>query len=196
MSTTIVNTPNPHRGVVVISFLITRMRIFTSKKNSKKDFIEVFGNENGAHLWKKDYLNDFGGFFLNLDNGNQIALLNTYINPKIIDLKFPSIVDWENIGKKYGMDKWEELTEEDVRNVCVGFDELSEWDAYPQDLVWFRKFLLFSCNHSIDDDNYFTNECFGNKDLLFGNVRNWINYYEYMPIANRTELCKKLVSYS
>ena len=196
MSTKIINEPNPHRGVAILNLSIKKLEFFVYNIHPKKFFIEIFGKDDGPHLLKKDYHNDFGGFFLNLDNKNQIALLKHYTGTLYFDFKFPSIMDWTEIGKKYGMDQWEEFTEEDVRNVCVGLGELSEWDVYPQDLVWLRKFLLYALNHAIEDDNYLHDELKGKKDKLFGNAKNWFKYYEYMPVANRTELCKKLISYS
>lgn len=195
MSTKIINEPNPHRGVSVLSHWIKQLDYFIYNIHSAKFFIELFGKEDGPHLRKKDY-NGFGGFFLNLDNNNQLALLKYYGNQLYVELKFPAIMNWAELGKKYGMDQWDEFTEEDVRNFCVGFNDLSEWDVYPHDLVWLRKFLLYACNHSINDDIYLQNECKGKKDKLFGNAKNWFKYYEYMLVANRAELCKKLISYS
>lgn len=196
MSTKIINELDPNKGVAVLRHWIEQLNFFIYSIHSKKFFIELFGKDDGPHLWKKNHHEDFGGFFLNLDNKNQVALLKHYGNVLYVDLKFPSIMGWVDIGIKYGMDNWEEFTEEDVRNICVGFGELSEWDVYPHDLVWLRKFLLYACNHAIEDDAYLLDVCKGKKDLLFGNAKNWFKYYEYMPVENETKLCEKLITYS
>lgn len=159
------------------------------KVRSKKDRIIFFDKtfkEDSKHLQGEFLKSEIGGWFLNLDNKNQVAFLSA-ISSNMIDLTFPVISNWEVISEKYGMKDWDEFTQEDVRTVCVGFHDMTEWDCYPHDLVWFRKFVLYANNHAISNNKYL-----GKK---FGNYTNWSEYFNWLTEVDKIELVKLLVEY-
>ena len=196
MSNTIINQPNPQRGMEVLGLCIPRFLNFCNNVQSKRVFVGIFGEEYGPDMKKRYEERGFGSVFLNLDNSNQVRFIK-YTSGTYADLTFPSIQNWMELGKKWGMDKWEEYTEEDVRMVCIGAEELSEWDVYPQDLVCIRKFILYASNHYIKDEVYEEKMCNGSTITCFGNAENWFHYFNnYLSEDAQLELCRKLISYS
>ena len=196
MSDSKVTIPSPERGRDVLGLCIPRFLNFCSQVQSKRVFIGIFGEEYGPDMKKRYEERGFGSVFLNLDNSNQVRFVK-WTSGTFADLTFPSIANWIELGKQWGMDKWEEYTEEDVRMVCIGVNELSDWDVYPEDLVWIRKFILYACNHYINDEVYKVKMCNDSTITCFGNAENWFHYYnDYLSEVAQLELCKTLISYS
>ena len=157
------------------------------KEHSKMLCRKIFDKKTAQHLEGKFSFADVAGFFLNLDNKNQIAFLK-HAFEKPVDLELPNIPNYKEIGEKYGMDDWEHYNQEDVRSLAVGFHELNEWDAYPHALVWIRRWCLYSINNSISDKSW--------NGEKYGNYTNWMKYFPKMSTSQKFEFVKMLVSYS
>lgn len=186
-----VSVPNHVLGTKYIFQFIIKIKIFEIcvKNFSPKDTKELFGtifNDDASHLIDKYNGLNFGSFFLNLDDKNTIAFLN-YLSSDGAQITLPNIENWEQIGANYGMDQWPEFTQEDVRSICTGFNELSEWDVYPHQIVWLRKFVLYASNNAISDNNY--------KGENFGDYNNWAKYFSQLPTNSQISLVKKLQHY-
>lgn len=182
----------PSRGVAIISHITNRIDSFITRKRTKTEEKKLFNHlfkDDGEHLLSKNWKSDFGGFFLNLDNKNTNALLR-FLSDEI-ELTYPDIPNWMELGKKYGMDRWEEFTQEDVRTCAVGFTDVNEWDAYPHDIVWLRRFILYALNHSVSDKDFEIEH----ENKLFGNYKNWSFYYNWLGVYSQLTFVKTLVDY-
>lgn len=150
---------------------------------------KIFDAETARHLKGKFSFEDVAGFFLNLDNKNQLRLLRHFMDYEFY-LTMPEIPNYKEIGEKFGLDDWEYYDQEDVRIMAVGFNELNEWDAYPHALVWIRRWCLYTINNSINDPGYT-----GDK---FGNYTNWHKYWRHIRLQTnqKINLVQLLISYS
>lgn len=155
-------------------------------EHSKKICLKIFDEETAYHLYDRFSYSQTSSFFLNLDNENQIAFLNYAFDFKV-DLSLPEIPNYKEIGEKYGITDWEQFGMEDIRLICT--ESFTEWEINPHALVWVRRWLLYSCNNQINDNDYD-----GEK---FGCYPNWHRYFsKKMSNSQKIEFVKMLVSYS
>lgn len=177
--------PNISEGILSINNWIQLMKTFNRfhSKDTKEVFNLIF-QEDAKHLIGKLPIKDWGCFFLNLDNKNQVRFLN-FLTDRTIDLTFPKIENWQELAKKFQV-QGREVKEEDIRALQVIF-KLNEWDVYPHELVWFRRFCLYANNNSLPETY---------KGDQFGNYQNWADYFPYMGLQALKEFCTGLISYS
>lgn len=186
-SHTKLQTPTVERGAFIISYFNKCYQVWHNEQPEQKRqwFIKAY-SDDANYILDKFNNNEIGRFYLNLDNQNQKIFLYN-ICGDFIELDFPNIDNWKDIGEKYGRNDWDKLDMEDIRTIAVWFKELSEWECYPQDLIWIRKFFLYANNNSINNQNY--------KGEKFGNVTNWIPYFESMTEVEKLSFVKILQDY-
>lgn len=178
--------PSIKSGIVYIDIFISSVHFLklAAKPNIYK-YLERIFKEQTPHLSDKFTFEDLSGFFLNLDNSNQLKFLSG-IGFYERDLALPHIENWKEYGKKAGMNDWEDGFEmEDVRSVGEMF--VNEWDLYPHALVWIRRFLLYANNNQISNPDYL-----GEK---FGNYPNWSEYIMQLRMDKKQEFVQALISY-
>lgn len=199
--TSIKSTPNAERGAFIITTLISKVDAFYLLKKAhqcaifKEIFthnVKEFGKVNTEGLWQhlfsKFHKNNFASFFLNLDNQCQRTLLDYFFKEEI-DLQMPEIPNWEKLGRSF-LAEDEELDLEKVRELATAFRDISNWDAYPHDLVWVNAALLFFNNNHITDLNYGAAD-----EQKFGCYINWANYFKQLPKEEVIENMKPLINY-
>ncbi|MBP6386377.1 MAG: hypothetical protein KA327_07105 [Pseudarcicella sp.] len=176
------------RGVATIDYFTKSLQKWLLKGRTnpimKESFLKIFGKDDAKYLqdkWLKD--NGTGGWFLNLDNKNQVKFLRG-ICP-CLGLNFPQIDNWESIGIEYGL--CEDFDMEDVRLISVGFKDVSEWEYYPHDLIWIRKFSLYASNFGIKDDKF--------NGQKFGHLENWMYYWFFLSDSQKISYANALQSY-
>lgn len=181
--------PDTKAAIIFISIFITSVHYFKiSKLGAIKNHIaRIFGKDQAPHLSTKFTFEKMAGFFLNLDNNNQLTFLLDH-GFDAEQMKMPDVPDWEYYGEVFGMKDWEDgYTMDDVRMV-VSPTYVNEWDIFPHALIWIRKFLLYANNNSIEDVEY--------KGDRFGNYQNWADYFAQLPIDKKEQLAKTLLTYS
>ena len=174
--------PDIKSGIVFIDMFVSAAHKYRS---SEHEHLKRIFKEQASHFNEKFYYRKLAGFFLNLDNSNQLKLLSDCgFNPKQLEL--PLIEKWEDYGNQMGMNDWGGgFTMENVRSHSSIF--LNEWDAYPHALVWIRRFLLYANNNSISDTEYD-----GDK---FGEYSNWAEYFQETTIDKKQKLISSLIQY-
>jgi hypothetical protein len=180
MKNTITSTPSAETGLLsVVAF-----NLFVSRIKNIDGVLDFIFKEK--RLNSRFSYDDAAGFFLNLDNSNQLLFL-THAFDNEIDLSLPVISNFKEIGEKYGITDWEQFNQEDVRILAVGFNEINEWDAYPHSLVWVRRWCLYTNNNSIDDVHW--------SGDRFGCLPNWINYFESIGPKQKLRIVESLINY-
>lgn len=174
--------PDMKSGIVFIDMFVSASDKYRSFEH---EHLKRIFKEQASHLNENFSYRKLAGFFLNLDNSNQLKLLSDCgFNPK--QLEFPPIEKWIEYGNQMGMNDWEGgFTMEDVRSHIAGF--LNEWDAYPHALVWIRRFLLYANNNQISDLEY--------KGKKYGEYSNWADYFQEMTIDKKNKLVSSLIHY-
>jgi hypothetical protein len=194
--------PDAAYGLEVIDKALTFFNYFIkqckTKAQRKHEFV-IFRQSVQKHLLDKYAgYDDFGGFYLNLDNDCWERLLHHGFDEDI-NLKAPELPEWKELAVKYNIKTDSPLYEMDeVRKLTVMFGDKTRWDITPHAMEWIRLFILYACNHSLDGyefDEPVKSEFKAYTGNKFGNYKYWNMFWQKCSPEAKKAIVEKLVDY-